>query len=90
MEHVGVDPFQVVPALVVVAIAGGGGEVGGIDPVFLHGGEDLALVVLRRLIDGFKPGAQILQDLLAERVHRGADAQLLIHLLDIHVETSIL
>ena len=56
VEHVGVDPLQIVPPLVVVAVAGGGGEVGGVDPVFLHGGDDLGLVELRILIDFVKAG----------------------------------
>ena len=90
VEHIGVDPLQVVPALVIVAVTGGSGEMGGVHPVFLHGRKDLTLVVLCRLVDGFKPGTQMLQDLLAEGIYSGTDTQLLIHLLDIHGETSIL
>ena len=30
VEHICIDPFQIVPALVIVAVAGGGGKVGGI------------------------------------------------------------
>ena len=59
VEDVGVDPLQVVPALVVVAVAGGGGEVGGVHPIFLHGGHHLGLVVLGHLVDAVKAGAQL-------------------------------
>ena len=44
VKNVGVDPLQPLPAVVVVAVARGGGEVVGPHPVFLHGGEDLGLV----------------------------------------------
>ena len=58
MEHVGIDPLQIIPALVIVAVAGGGGEVGGVHPVFLHGHQHLCLIVLRGLVNGIKPGAE--------------------------------
>ena len=81
MENVGIDPFQIVPALIVVAVAGGGGKVGGVHPVFLHGVNDLALVVLRHGVDGVEPLPQIPQHGLAVFIDSPADAQLLIHLL---------
>ena len=84
VEHVGVHPLQVVPAVVVVAVAGGGGKVGGVHPVFLHSVEHLALVVLRRLVDGVEPGPQVPQHRLAVFIHRPADAQLFIHGLNFH------
>ena len=84
VEHVGVDPLQVVPALVVIAVAGGGGEVGGVDPVFLHGCQDLALVILRCLVDGVKPLPQVPQHRFTIFIDSPADAQLFIHLLNFH------
>ena len=84
VEHVGVHPLQVVPAVVVVAVAGGGGKVGGVHPVFLHGVQDLALVVLRRLVDGVEPGPQVPEHRLAVFIHSPADAQLFIHGLNFH------
>ena len=88
VEHVGVDPLQIVPALVVVAVAGGGGEMGGVDPVFLHGGQHLALVVLCRLVDGVKSGAQVPQNGLAVFIDSPADAQLFVHRFNFHDKTS--
>ena len=81
MEDVGIDPLQVVPALVVIAVASGGGEVGGVHPVFLHGADDLALVVLRHGVDGVEPLAQVPQHGFPVFVYSPADAQLLIHFL---------
>ena len=65
VEHVGIDPFQIVPALVVVAVAGGGGKVGGVYPVFLHGRNNLGLIVLCGLVDGVKPVPQLRDDPLS-------------------------
>ncbi len=85
MEDVRVDPLQIVAALVVVAVAGGGGEMGGVNPVFLHSGQNFALVVLRCPVNGVKPGPQGGQDRLAAFVYRPADAELSIYLFhDVH------
>ena len=78
MEDVGVDPLQIIPTLVVVAVASGGGEVGGVDPVFLHGGQNLALVVLRGPINAIEPGAKGVQHGFTVFVYLPADTQLLI------------
>ncbi|CAN4044771.1 Peptidase propeptide and YPEB domain, partial [Dysosmobacter welbionis] len=79
VEHIGVHSLQVVPAVIVVAVAGGGGKVGGVYPVFLHGGQDLALVVLCRLINDVEPGPQVPEHRLAVFIDRPADAELFIH-----------
>ena len=65
VEGVGVDPFQIVPAHVVIAVAGGGGKAGGPHPVFLHGGQDLGLVVLGDGVGLPEAVLQGLQDPLA-------------------------
>ena len=84
VEHIGVDPLQVVAALVVVAVAGGGGEVGGVDLISLHGGQNLALVVLRRLVNLIKAGTQAFQNRFPVFIHSPADAKLFVHLLNFH------
>ena len=84
MKDGGVDPFQVVPALVVIAIAGGGGEVGGVDPVLLHGAEDLGLVVLGGAVDVREAVPEALQRRLPVSEDLGADAQGLINGLQFH------
>ena len=50
-ENVGVDLIQGVPAQIVVAVAGGAGEVGLRHPVFLEGRQHLAGVLLRNGVD---------------------------------------
>ena len=47
MKHIGIDLFQPVSALVVVAVACGGGKAGCADLVLLHGVQHLALIDLR-------------------------------------------
>ena len=76
MKHVGVDPLQVVPPLVVIAVAGGSGEVGGVDPVFLHGRQHLGLVVFSRLVNGGKAFLQVPEHGLSVFVDSLADTQL--------------
>ena len=75
VEGVGVDPFQIVPAHVVIAVAGGGGKAGGPHPVFLHGGQNLSLIVLRNGIGLTEAVLQGLQDPLAAVVDLCRDAQ---------------
>ena len=84
MKDGGVDPFQVVPALVVIAIAGGGGEVGGVDPVLLHGAEDLGLVVLGGAVNVREAVPEALQRRLPIAVNSGADPQGLVDGLQFH------
>ena len=79
MKDIGVDPLQIVAALVVVTVAGGGSKVGGVHPVFLHGVKDLGLVVLRHLIDTLKALFQTRQNLLTKFIHSRADAKLSVH-----------
>ena len=80
VKDVRVDSLQVIPALVVVAVAGGGGKVGGVDPVFLHGGQNLALVILRGPVNRVKPGTQGGQYRLAVFIYLPADAQMRVNL----------
>ena len=88
VEHICIDPFQIVPALVIVAVAGGGGKVGGIYPILLHGGQDLGLIVFRRLVDGVKPVPQLRNDPLSVFIDSCADAQLFVHGFHFHVLCS--
>ena len=74
-EAVGVDPLQIVAALVVVAVAGGEIEVIGGQPVFLHGGDDLHLVGLGNGVDLGEALRQTGENLLAEGEHGIADAE---------------
>ena len=74
-EAVGVDPLQIVAALVVVAVAGGEIEVIGGQPVLLHGGDDLHLVGLGNGVDLGKALRQTGENLLAEGEHGIADAE---------------
>ncbi len=74
-EAVGVDPLQRVPPLVVVAVAGGEVEVVGGHAVFLHGGDDLELVLLGDTVDGVKAGTEIGQNGIGKGQHRRGDAQ---------------
>ena len=79
MEHVRVDLLQPVPAVVVVPVAGGGGEVVGPHPVPLHGGEDLGLVDLRRPVNLLESVCQPGKDGLPPVKDLTAHAQLLIY-----------
>ena len=76
VEDVRIDLLQAFPAVVVVAVAGGGGEVLGADAVFLHGQEDLGLVDLRPLVDGLEAVRQTGQDLLPPVADRFAEPHL--------------
>ena len=77
-EAVGIHPLQIVPPLVVVAVARGQVEVGGVHPVFLHGSDNLGLIELRHLVNVPELVRQPRQHLLAETQHLVADAQLVI------------
>ena len=78
MKYIGVHPLQIVPAQVIIAVAGGGREAGRADPVFLHGVDDLGLVIFRHLVDGGKTVLQALQHLFAPGVHGRGDTHFLI------------
>ena len=78
MKYIGVHPLQVVPAQVIVAVAGSGREAGRTDPVFLHGVDHLRLVVFRYLVNGGKTILQAFQHLFAPGVHGRGDAHFLI------------
>ena len=58
-EDVGVDLIQGVPAQIVVAVAGGAGEVGLRHPVFLEGRQHLAGVLLRNGVDAAELPGQL-------------------------------
>ena len=73
VEHVGIDPLQIVPAEIVIAVASGCGEAGGGDPVLLHGPQHLCLIMLRDLVDGGEAVFQLLQRPLAVGVYRRGD-----------------
>ena len=89
VEHIGIDLLQIVTACVIVTIAGGGGKVGGVDPVFLHGGQDFSLVVFSNLINCLKAGLQIFQNFFSVFINRTTDAQLFIHRFDFHDTRSL-
>ena len=50
-ENFGVDLIQGVSSQVIVAVAGGAGEVGFCHPVVLEGGQDFLTVVFRHGVD---------------------------------------
>ena len=50
-ENIGVNLIQGVPAQVVIAVAGGAGEVGLRHPVLLEGGEHLLRILLRHRVN---------------------------------------
>ena len=84
VEHVGIDALEVVTAFIVVTVAGGGGKVGGVHAVFLHGGKDFGLIIFGDLIDGIKAVAEVGEDLFAEGIYSGTDTQLSIHCVEFH------
>ena len=79
VEHGGVDILQVVPSLVIVAVARGEIEVPRRQIVLLHGGNDLGLVMLGDSVNAAELPAQVLQHLLAERKHLIRNAHLGVH-----------
>ena len=78
VEYIGVDPLQAVPAVVVIAVAGGSGEVVGPHPVFLHRQQDLGLVGLRRPVNGIKAVPQGFQHGLAPPADLPTEAHLFV------------
>ena len=89
VEAVGIDALQIITPEVVVSITGCGGEVRGIDAVFVHGGEHLGLVNLGVGIDPGKAIVQRGEHLLAETQHSRADAQRLIDFRCSHDHSSV-
>ncbi len=75
-KEVSINFVQLVPAQIVVAVAGGGGEVLGADAVFLHSQEDLGLVDLRPLVDGPEAVRQTGQDFFPPVADRLAEPHL--------------
>ena len=84
VEDLGVDLLQALPAVVVVAVARGGGEV--VRPQFrlLHRKEDLQLVGLRHLVDGLEAVLQSGQDRLSTGKKGLAEPQTLVLLDKFH------
>ena len=80
MEYVRIDLFQSIPAQVVVAVAGGGCEAGGGNPIFPHGVQDLCLVVFRNGINGRKALFETLQRLFSIGIDSGRNAHFHIHI----------
>ena len=66
MKGVRIDPLQGVAAQIVVAVAAGGSKAGGADPVFLHGRDDLGLVVFRDAVNGVEAGTQRCEQFFTE------------------------
>ena len=85
VEYIRVNALQIIAALIVIAVAGGGDKMGGVDSVLLHGRENFALIVFGDLVDGFETLPQVPENGLAVFIHSPADAQLLIHRSNIHV-----
>ena len=90
MKHVGVDLLQLLPAHVVVAVASGGGETGRVHPVFLEGGKNLGLVVLRHGVDGGEAAGEPGENSLTVFIYGPREAEGFIHSLQIHGATSFL
>ena len=80
VKYIGVDLFQRIPSQIVIAVAGGGGEAGGGNPVALHGGEHLGLVVFGDGVNGGKTVPEGLQSLLPVGVNTGRYAHFHIHI----------
>ena len=80
VEHIGIDLFQGIPAQVIVAVAGGGGKTGGGDPVFLHGRQNLGLIVLGHGINGGKTLTQPFQGFFTVGIDSGRNAHFHIHI----------
>lgn len=59
VEYIRVDPLQIGPALIIIAVASGSGKVSGVYPIFLHGSDDLALVEFCHLVNSVKAGPQV-------------------------------
>ena len=55
MKDIGIDSFELVPAEIIVTVAGRFQHAGTGDAVFLHGPDDLQLVVFRDPVDLKEP-----------------------------------
>ena len=88
VEAVCVDLLQCVATIIVVTIAGGCGKVGGVDAVFLHGMENLALVDLRNLVHLAETLHKIGENGFAVFINFCADAERCVHFLDFHRKLS--
>ena len=76
MEAVGINALKRVAADVVVAVARRAREAGDVHAVFLHGRDDLGLIVFRRAVDFIKARAKGGKHLFAEAINRVGDAVL--------------
>ena len=79
VEAIGIDPLQIIPPLIVIAVTGGGGKMGSVDAVFLHSGKHLALVVLRHCVDLPESLRKTTESRLAKFINGLGDPQLPIH-----------
>ncbi len=79
VKHIGIDPLQVVPAEIIIAIAGGAHKTGSRNLVLLHGPQHLGLVMLCHLVHGVKAFLQTGNGLFAVCVNGRRDAHGLIH-----------
>ena len=68
-EDIGINFIQLIPAQVVVTVAGSAGKIGLGHPVLLKGGEHLLGILLRDGIDAGKDPAKIGLGLLSQRPH---------------------
>ena len=84
-EDAGINTLQIVPAVVVVAVAGGGVEVHGGQPVFLHGLYHLGLIVLRHGVDVGELGHDLRQHRRAEIQHPLGNAHLGVQFIGGHI-----
>ena len=84
VKHIGIDALQIVPALVVVAVAGGEVKVGGIETILVHGGENFGLIILGNVVHTGHFFVQSVQYSLSKIQHLRTDAQLLIHFIGGH------
>ena len=73
VEHVSINVFQVVTAHIIVAVAGGCGKAGGGNPVFLHGRQDLCLVILCNAVNGIEAFFQFGNGAFAVLINSRAD-----------------
>ena len=65
-KDMGIDALQIVPSVIIVAVAGGGIEMHGGQAVGLHGLDHLGLIVLRHGVDVGELRNDLLQNLCAE------------------------
>lgn len=80
-ENMGIHPFQRVPSVIVITVAGASVHVLCADPVFLECLQDLELIVLSGLINAMETFFQSTADLTSIIQDRFADAAFLIHVI---------